>query len=231
MSNPDRQNNRSKEKIDTYNQNPNLCKFCNQPILATYGKRLSEIKIKKFCSRSCAAKFNNKGVVHNQQGPKKFIAQYSDEEIIDFFNNSSNITEFSKKLGYKHKIGFNNYTINHRLQTLGLNIENLKSAVDISSLTKAQLFDRYKQWQTARSLIAKMARQSFNNSDKPKQCIICGYDKHYEVSHIKAVSDFDGSATIAEINNINNLIALCPNHHWEYDNDILDISDFTSSIY
>ena len=29
--------------------------------------------------------------------------------------------------------------------------------------------------------------------------------------------------TIEEINNINNLIGLCPNHHWEYDNGLLEL--------
>lgn len=35
----------------------------------------------------------------------------------------------------------------------------------------------------------------------------------------KATSDFDDDVLIKEINNINNLIGLCPNHHWEFDND------------
>ena len=45
------------------------------------------------------------------------------------------------------------------------------------------------------------------------KCAICGYDKHVEIAHIKPVSDFTDSCTIAEINSIDNLIALCPNHH------------------
>lgn len=39
------------------------------------------------------------------------------------------------------------------------------------------------------------------------------YDKHIEIAHIKSVAEFDDSVTIAEINSIDNLIALCPNHH------------------
>ena len=49
------------------------------------------------------------------------------------------------------------------------------------------------------------------------------YNKHIEIAHKKAVSDFDDSATIAEINDINNLIALCPNCHWEFDNGLLKL--------
>ena len=46
---------------------------------------------------------------------------------------------------------------------------------------------------------------------------------YIEVAHIKAVADFSDGSTLAEINSINNLIALCPNHHWEYDNGYLKI--------
>jgi len=56
-------------------------------------------------------------------------------------------------------------------------------------------------------------------------CAICGYTNHYEICHIKSVSSFPPDALIVkEINNINNLIALCPNHHWEFDNDILKLT-------
>ena len=36
----------------------------------------------------------------------------------------------------------------------------------------------------------------------------------------KAVADFDDGTLVSEINN---LIALCPNHHWEYDNGLLEL--------
>ena len=79
---------------------------------------------------------------------------------------------------------------------------------------------------TARSYIQKYARIIYQNSNKPKQCICCNYDKHYEVAHIKAVSDFNDDTLISEINDIDNLIALCPNHHWEYDNTDFDITPY-----
>ena len=50
-----------------------------------------------------------------------------------------------------------------------------------------------------------------------KTCTICGYDKYYEVCHIKSVSDFSDDSLISEINSLDNLVALCPNHHKEYD--------------
>lgn len=214
------------QKIDEYNCNPNLCKFCGNPILAPYNKKLSETKAKQFCSRSCASKFNNMGVVRNKKGSESYIDKYSDEEIIKLFNKSVSLIDFSRKLGYKYKINLDNLAIKNRLDKLNLDVKKLKSDIDISVLTKKELFDRYNQWQIARASIARMAREIFNKSDKPKQCIVCGYKNHYEVAHIKAVSDFDNNTLISEINSINNLIALCPNHHWEYDNHMLDISDY-----
>ncbi len=49
------------------------------------------------------------------------------------------------------------------------------------------------------------------------KCANCGYDKHVEVAHIKAISSFPETATIREVNDSSNLISLCPNCHWELD--------------
>lgn len=50
------------------------------------------------------------------------------------------------------------------------------------------------------------------------KCQKCGYDKHIECCHIKAVSSFPPETKISEINSLDNLIGLCPNCHWEFDN-------------
>ena len=39
------------------------------------------------------------------------------------------------------------------------------------------------------------------------------FDDILEVHHLKGILEFDRSATVAEINDINNLVWLCPNHH------------------
>lgn len=57
-----------------------------------------------------------------------------------------------------------------------------------------------------------------------------GYDKHIEIAHIKAVSDFSDDSLISEINDKNNLVALCPNHHWEFDNGFLKKEDIFAKI-
>lgn len=52
---------------------------------------------------------------------------------------------------------------------------------------------------------------------------ICGYDRHVNICHKKAVADFSDNALVKEINSIDNLVALCPTHHWEYDNGFINI--------
>lgn len=51
-----------------------------------------------------------------------------------------------------------------------------------------------------------------------ESCRHCGYSKHLELAHIKAISSFPDSATLGEVNSESNVIPLCPNCHWEFDN-------------
>jgi|ERR1035437_5338169 hypothetical protein len=100
-------------------------------------------------------------------------------------------------------------------------IKILKEKLNLTlGKTKGELFLGCANWQSARSQIQGIARIVFLRSDRPKCCSKCGYDKHFQVAHIKSVSSFDESALISEINHIDNLVALCPNCHWEFDNII-----------
>ena len=55
--------------------------------------------------------------------------------------------------------------------------------------TKGEVYKISGSWQSARNTIRRQARLAYEASNKPKSCIICGYKNHYEVCHIKAVSD------------------------------------------
>jgi hypothetical protein len=52
-------------------------------------------------------------------------------------------------------------------------------------------------------------------------CEKCGYDKHVEIAHKRGISTFGGDTLISVINSKENLMALCPNCHWEYDHNLL----------
>lgn len=70
------------------------------------------------------------------------------------------------------------------------------------------------------SQIRALARKNFS---KKRECSVCGYNKNIHICHIQAICDFSNDTPISVINDPSNLIALCPNHHWELDNGILQL--------
>ena len=203
---------RGKLNIEKYNEIIRVCKGCGEAL--DYSKRKN-----KYCSEKCSIIVNNKkGLLR-----KTVISKLKDYEIIDIFNKSSTYKELYTNLGYSETPASKSLKIiKDRLKDLGLNIENLKRN-KVSLKTKGDLFKERLNWQSARSSIAKDCRIVFKNSDKPKCCYICGYSNHIEIAHIKSVSSFDDDVLVSEINHINNLLPLCPNHHWEFDNGLLKL--------
>lgn len=95
----------------------------------------------------------------------------------------------------------------------------------LADRTKGELFGSRKNWQSARTTIRKHAFDMFVASGAAKICRVCGYAAHVEIAHIVSVSSFPDAATLTLINATDNLIALCPNHHWEFDNGVLSVED------
>jgi hypothetical protein len=82
--------------------------------------------------------------------------------------------------------------------------------------------DKHPSWKNAE--IRNFAR-NWNKHLKVQPCQKCGYSNHIEFCHIKAISSFPQTAKLKEINKEENLLVLCPNHHWELDNGILSIEE------
>ena len=64
--------------------------------------------------------------------------------------------------------------------------------------------------------IRKHARKVLENSNKEKVCAYCHnheFDEILEVHHLKGILEFSENTLIKEVNNENNLVWLCPNHH------------------
>ncbi|WP_248581585.1 HNH endonuclease [Nocardioides sp. InS609-2] len=74
---------------------------------------------------------------------------------------------------------------------------------------------------------AKIRGWSRSVYDGPRRCLECGYSLHVDICHVRDVSTFALYATIGEVNAPENLIALCKNHHWEFDNGFLTIRSIT----
>lgn len=163
------------QALDSYYIDPQICKNCKNVIEVKDEEKVSTVKRKVFCNRSCSAQYNN------SISPKR------------------------KKKIKEPKIK--------------------KEDLDIlGQLTKSDLMNKhngiYSNW---RSSICKHARKIFRKYGGDKKCIICQYSNHIDVAHINSVSSFEDNVKVEIINSIENLIPLCPNHHWEFDNGILSI--------
>lgn len=202
-----------------YEQNPKFCKHCGKPL--PWEKRRNV-----YCSSSCSAMVNNKNVNRHKQSTiaynKNNIKAYqcSDEDFKKYIENFQSWKELYALLGYSNGRSDAKKQIFRRCDDLGLSYPQIKDRTVVNK-TKGDLFKDRKNWQSARSDIRKQADRVFEKSGIEYKCWLCGYDKHIEIAHIKAVSDFDDSSLISEINDIHNLIPLCPNHHWEFDHNCL----------
>lgn len=102
--------------------------------------------------------------------------------------------------------------------------EKCKPKGPIDMTLKEAIYDRHHR-SSAYALIRSRARSVV----KPKPCYNCGYEKHTEVCHIKAISDFDENTKLSVINDPSNLVRLCPNCHWEFDRGILKLKSIARS--
>jgi predicted restriction endonuclease len=57
----------------------------------------------------------------------------------------------------------------------------------------------------------------------PRCCSVCGYSRHFEVCHVRSIQDFPENTPMSVVNSVDNLVALCPNCHWEFDHGVLSL--------
>lgn len=143
----------------------------------------------KFCSKSCAATYNNKMV------PKRYKT-----------NKCLKCSDLIwKDRTYCRACWRTVRNLNWRQKTLGeFRIGNAN--------------------QYGYPMIRADSRRTYINSGKPMLCHHCSYDLHVDICHIKDIKDFDDITPIGVINDLSNLVALCKNHHWEFDHNVLALS-------
>jgi hypothetical protein len=93
----------------------------------------------------------------------------------------------------------------------------------IGKKTKREIFSSRKNYQSARTEFRRFASKEIKKHKIKKVCFVCGYDKHVMICHKKPVYSFSENSLLEEISNVENLVYLCPNHHWELDNGLLEI--------
>lgn len=176
------------------------CKNC----FKTFEKCDYQIRKTKnnFCSRSCSATFTNKFY-------KKREAKIRNCNLC---NGVLSKEERRNKFCKSCRIDKNDETKNRTIKEEREKI--LKSG-------------KHPSW--LHSNIRNLNR-SWNKELTLKPCFICGYDKHVELAHIKPISSFSDESTLAEVNCSLNVVQLCPNCHWEFDNNLINIKEKTTQL-
>lgn len=164
------------------------CKNCNEE----FDKRLSEIKKTKnnFCTRNCAAIYNNKKYPKRHKQPK----QSSKYECIDC----------NKKL--THNIGVRCHKCRR------LEASRLFGERTLKDVFPKNGHNAFKFHHVRRHAKVKLALNNRN-----KVCEECGWDIHVHVAHIKPLNSFSIDTKIKIVNDFSNLKYLCPNCHWIFD--------------
>lgn len=89
-------------------------------------------------------------------------------------------------------------------------------------MTLKELRDKYGTHQF-HGKVRGHARSVFKRSKLEYKCAVpnCEFNLHVQIAHIISIKDFPETATIFEVNQIENLKPLCPNHHWMYDHGMM----------
>lgn len=145
-----------------------------------------------FCSKSCAASYNNK---HSPRRPK-----------------AKPLTNRCRGCGklIRKKTQHCKNCINLKLHLPG------GKPLEEKTLGETICLKGSNRYRVIRDHAVKVV------SDVPNVCLICGYEKHINICHLKPIHSFELTDKVGEINAKENLVKLCRNHHWELDHKILD---------
>jgi hypothetical protein len=158
--------------------------MCNLNIESKHGK--------VFCSRSCAATYNN------TKHPKRTLTKKC--ILCDNLIPSN--------LKYCKVCAENNYDTHGGPRKKGIQYTDELTIEHVVKRTGSNRYDRVR---------AHAHRKYKDELNKPV-CNACSYDKHVEICHKRPISDFPKTTTLKEVNSKENILFLCPNCHWEYDN-------------
>jgi hypothetical protein len=155
-------------------------------------------KRQKHCSKNCSAKRNNILFPRKHLKPFKRPKKLTNEIICSC----------GEKKTYRSKTCFD-CRQKERIAAYEKNsLKELKIATPQCAFVK----------------VRQHAKRKFKAFNVPQRCKICGYEVYLELAHIKAIASFSEEALLSEVNHFDNLAYLCPNHHKELDNGIINIA-------
>jgi hypothetical protein len=226
-----------KNNMNTSSPLPNiLCTHCN----TNFYKKPAEIKrrLTHFCSRSCAVEYRKslKYLYYTEVECLNCSIKFNkkNSEIAKSPNHYCSSSCAAKINGVKYP----KRAVEGNCKECKIPIQSSRTyckncASKILAPIKGRFYyndktleeaTRYGKKASRYCTIREYARKNLLKSGIKKCCQYCGYDKHVEVCHIKSISSFELHTTIKEINDLSNLIYLCPNCHWELDKGMLKLN-------
>jgi hypothetical protein len=187
---------------------------------------VTRARAKKFCSKSCAATYNNR------RKPKRVAQKQGHcERCGKEIQYRQRTDRKGSKQGYI-KVRF---CLECRPIAIGEGISKRNGKKNglnydlLSGMTKGEILELCEgspYW--SRLKIGCHAKTTFKRGKREKICSRCGFP-HATVSHKHPVSEFPDTALIKEINDPKNLVSLCPNCHWMWDRGHLTEENFNLS--
>ena len=154
--------------------------------------------INDFCSRSCSTAFNN------QRQPKRLPSPRVCIECNQTFRIS--VEKHRGRSGL--------------CPACTPTPEEIRERTLASYRQRLSVAGRHPSWRNAH---IRGLNRSWNKHLLRRPCQNCGYVKHIELAHRRPISSFPETATVGEVNALENNLVLCRNCHWEYDHGLLSL--------
>ena len=127
---------------------------------------------------------------------------------------------FNKGVKFKERPGYDACPIcgelKYHTSQLCSNCRNKQKQQNIKNKTLGYFVENKSYLSSKCTEIRKDAKRTLMDSNVEKVCAYCKnheFDEILEVHHLKGILEHDLNATINEINSLENLVWLCPNHH------------------
>lgn len=161
-----------------------------------------------FCSRKCSANIILKEIPKRIAKVRKCIVCNS-----SFRHSYKKDNKYTSTLC---KICFDKKKLSPRKTTIG----EVRNSIAVKN--------KHPSWLHSR---VRTNCSSWNKELKNYPCQVCGYTLHIELCHIKSIGSFDNNTTLEIVNSPDNLLVLCRNHHWEFDNNFLELKNIPTRKY
>lgn len=164
----------------------------------------------KFCSRTCAASYNN--TLYPKRKPKVKNCNICGKEFSIAGRRRCQECRDAGKLRISQSF--------HGQKRTQYNPDFYKLLTIADYKNRPSNVSKHPLW--AHNNIRNFCR-SWNKHMQSMPCKRCNYALHVELAHIRPISDFPETATLGEVNAPDNVVPLCPNCHWEFDKKLFTI--------